>query len=373
MVMSKKIIGCVLSLLLMLTGCTNHSNVSLDGKIYKDAKFDCADLTLNEEDLEKAGFEFGDSIDVEFSNGYSMPDVPYYNGYYVKTGEPVIVAYPNDDYVLIANNNADFWSIAGFENDMSVTLTLNEKGKYSDTYKALGQSYSTKRKEYSSDEVFANFRSLKDGNLKEHLIYRGASPVDNSRNRASYANKLIESVGVQCEIDLADSKEDMENYFSLDTFDSEYAKKLYEEENTIVLSMNSDIDSDIYMDGLKNAVEFMLSHSGPYYIHCMEGKDRTGFVCLVFEALAGANYNEMRKDYMTTYLNYYGISKSKTPEKYKAVVSLYFNGFLEDITGIRDDDQLKQMSYVDSAKDYLLDCGLTETEIEQFIHLITKE
>ena len=133
--MSKKIIGYVLSLLLVLTGCTSHSNVSLDGKIYKDAKFDCADLTLNEEDLEKAGFEFGDSIDVEFSNGYSMPDVPYYNGYYVKTGEPVIVAYPNDDYVLIANNNADFWSIAGFENDMSVTLTLTKLGKKSPTSK----------------------------------------------------------------------------------------------------------------------------------------------------------------------------------------------------------------------------------------------
>ena len=47
----------------------------------------------------------------------------------------------------------------------------------------------------------------------------------------------------------------------------------------------------------------MTGQEGPCYIHCTEGKDRTGFVCLLLEALCGANYGELRDDYMTTYAN----------------------------------------------------------------------
>ena len=367
----KKILNLLLAMFLFC-GCSQNTTSSLSGKIYKDAKFDCADLDLNEDDFTNAGFKFGDSLDVEFSNGYKIIDVPYYNGYYVKTGEPVVAAYPNNDYVVIANNNADLWSIVGLKDGVSATLALNTKKKYLKTQEALGQDYSLLREEFDSDEQFTNFRSLKGGSLKENLIYRGASPVDNSRNRASYANALIEEAGINCIVDLADSDEDMQNYFASATFNSDYAKKLYEEGNTIVLSMSSDIYSIGFKQGIKKAVEHMLNHSGPYYIHCMEGKDRTGFVCLILEALAGASYDEMCADYMTTYANYYGITKEGTPEKYQAIVSLYFNTFLENITDISDDDQLIQLSYTHSAIEYLLECDLSDDEINQLIDLISE-
>ena len=53
----------------------------------------------------------------------------------------------------------------------------------------------------------------------------------------------------------------------------------------------------------------MTEHSGPCLIHCVEGKDRTGFVCALMLALAGASAQEIIDDYMITYYNYYGITK----------------------------------------------------------------
>ena len=55
------------------------------GGIYFDSTIDA---------FNALGFSYGDSVDIEFSNGTSMKDLPYYNGYYVDIGDPLLVAYP---------------------------------------------------------------------------------------------------------------------------------------------------------------------------------------------------------------------------------------------------------------------------------------
>lgn len=50
-------------------------------------------------------------------------------------------------------------------------------------YKALHLKYSKNRKDFVSDEVFANFRNVKVGSIKEGILYRGASFIDNSYGR----------------------------------------------------------------------------------------------------------------------------------------------------------------------------------------------
>lgn len=340
--------------------------------IHKDEKFDCADLDLDADDFAKAGFAFGDSVDIAFSNGETMTDIPYFNGYYVKTGEPVMVAYHGHDYVVIAHNNADLWTPFKLEEGMTVTVTLNTSGKYLATQEAVGQNYSMERADFASDEIFANFRALKGGRLKADYLYRGTSPVDNSRKRAAYADKLIEEHNIACIIDLADSDEEMHKYFSKDSFTSDYAKKLYEEGRTVTLNMNSSYSKDKYKQSVVKGLRKLIEVGGPAYIHCLEGKDRTGFVCMLIEALAGASYDEMRDDYMITYANYYNITADGTPDRYEAVVDLYFDTFMEYLSGESDDNKLHELSYVDSAKQYLIDGGMTEAEIDELLTLITE-
>ena len=369
----------LLAVMLTLSACTSgvssdeisQSTPTLTATVTKDQKFNSAVLSLSEEDFSNAGFAFGDSCNVVFSNGYMVNDVPYYNGYYVKTGAPVVVAYPNNKNVKIALNNRDFWTAAGLEEGCTAEITCSAAGKYLATYEALGQSYSTDRSAYESDEVFANFRAICVSTMKENLVYRGASPVDNEMDRAQVVNTLLEQNGIRCVIDLADSEEEMQEYFAAADFDSEYTRSLYEQGYDITLCMSANYDSDAYKASVAKGLHHLLKYGGPVYIHCLEGKDRTGFVCLLLEALVGTGYDEMCADYMMTYANYYKISETGTPERYNAVVALYFDSFLEYLYGTDDVDVLKAADYTEAAKGYLTDCGMTEQEIGQLAALLS--
>ena len=80
----------------------------------------------------------------------------------------------------------------------------------------------------------------------------------------------------------------------------------------------------------------------------------------------------MRDDYMITYANYYNITADGTPDRYNAVVDLYFDAFMEYLSGESDDNKLHELSYTDSARQYLVDGGMTEAEIDELLTLITK-
>lgn len=333
--------------------------------ISEDTKFESANVGVSIEDFQKLGFALGDSCDVSFSNGYELKDVPFYNGYYVKNGDPVIVAYPSSPCITVTLNNSGIWKTARLSEEYNVTITLKEAGKYLPTQEALGQSYSLLRSDYSSDEEFSNFRALKGGKLKEDLVYRGASPVDDSRNRASITDGLLEKNGISCVIDLADSEEDFLSYGKDGSAETPYTVSLYKKGDVALLSMGSSYASDAYRQSVANGFSFALSHDGPYYIHCMEGKDRTGFVCALLEALLGASYEQMRDDYMVTYQNYYKISLEKTPEKYNAVVSLYFDSFIECLHGSME--KLQEGGYVENAKSYLVSGGMESSCVDALI------
>ena len=342
----------------------------LEGAAYQNAKFDSVVLDYDEQEFEDAGYTFGDSVDVEFSNGYSLTDIPYLNGYYVRTGEPVLVAYPGNSAVEVTLNNVGLWTQAGLEYGDTAKVSLNTQGKYLVTYETFSQKYSHDRDQFETDEQFANFRALSGGNLKENFLYRGVTPFNNLYERAETAGKLIEEAGINCIVDLADSNAEIEELLKENTFDSAYAKKIFEDGHVEALALGSQYMTDTYKEGVAAGVRKMLECGGPCYIHCMEGKDRTGFVCMLLEAFAGASYDEMCADYMKTYENYYGITREKTPEKYEAVVSLYFDAFMEYLSGSVDREVITQADYSDAAGQYLMEGGLTDEEIEKLQEMI---
>ena len=359
--------------LLVFSSCAADNGPALrQASVSENTKFKSATVEITAEEFGKLGFALGDSCDVVFSNGYTLTDVPYFNGYYVKNAAPVIVAYPSDKYLTVTLNNIGIWDTAGLTDDCTVTVTLNTAGKYLATQEALGQSYSLLRDEYASDEEFCNFRALSGGRLKNNFIFRGASPVDNSRNRAKYTDGLLEKNKIASVVDLADSDDEIRAAFDEENFSSAYFSSLYESGRAVALDMSSAYASDAYKKSVAAAFRHMLNTDGPYYIHCMEGKDRTGFVCALLEALAGADYDEMCADYMKTYENYYKISAEKTPEKYNAVVSLYFDAFMECLVGTDDINVLKSADYVGGARSYLKSGGMTDGEIDAFIALVSE-
>lgn len=391
------IVSLLLATTLCASGCTAQSNTraetgtsastlqasstqaaSITCTVTKHERFDAAVTNKTRDDFTQAGFTFGDSCNVVFSNGFTLSDVPYFDGYYVQRGDGVVVAYPNDPFVTIAYNNSPMWSTAELENGSEVTITLAQAGKYRNTYDALSQSYSTQRSDYETDEQFANFRALSGGTLKADFLYRGASPVDNSRNRATTVDALLQTYSIGFVLDLADTSENMQSYFASDNFSSNYTKNLYENGNDVVLGMASDYEADAFEASIAAGMRSLTQANQPSYIHCMEGKDRTGFVCALLEALAGASYEQLCADYMTTYANYYHITQEETPERYQAVVDLYFDGFARYFYSLANNTpadevssgQLKSADYTSAARTYLELCGMSGEEIDALVAVI---
>ena len=142
-----------------------------------------------------------------------------------------------------------------------------------------------------------------------------------------------------------------------------------------MLGMASDYEADAFKASIATGMRSLTHATGPSYIHCMEGKDRTGFVCMLIEALAGASYEQMCSDYMTTYANYYHITQQDSPERYQAVKDLYCDGFARYFCSLTsnipvDDistEQLPSANYQSAARCYLELCGMEDEEIDALV------
>ncbi|MBR6397858.1 MAG: tyrosine-protein phosphatase [Lachnospiraceae bacterium] len=339
-------------------------------QVIHELEFGGAYIAMTIEDFNESGFSFGDSVDIHFSNGYVLEDLPYYNGFYSRTGTPLLVGYPGFEYIKACiNSGADLWEEAGFAEGCTADVFLREKGKYSDIQEARDIHYKDDRELYESDEVFANFRAMTGGSLKENLLYRSASPCDNRHCRAAFTDRLSKEAGVRYIINLADTEEKLETYMAGEDFDSPHFKSLYEAGEYVLLGLNANFASEDFAKktaaGLKTAAE----HEGPYLIHCTEGKDRTGFVCMLLEALAGATYEEMLDDYMITYDNYYGINETEQREKYDTIVSEVFVPMAEIIAGEGAD--LSKADFVGGAEEYLRRGGMDEGTIAKLKEMLT--
>lgn len=333
--------------------------------IHHDDEFGGAYIDIGIDEFNKLGFKYGDSLSLVFNNGLydvTYKDIGYYSGYYVPAGQELVVAYPGYANIKFCiNYGEDIYAKHNFSDKTEVTISINESKKYLPIEETLSISYSDERKQYESDEQFANFREVKGGFLKPRLIYRGASPIDNSRSRTQIVDSLLEKNNIQYNIDLADKESSIggSKYQIHDYFQS-----LYDNNKVIFLGMAAAYKADDFSIKMRNLFKSMIENDGPYYIHCLEGKDRTGYVCMVIEALCGATYDELVEDYFITYKNYYGIEKGS--EKYNLIKEIHINEMIKYVFGFEEQVNLLGFTNFHSmANNYLLNIGLSQSEIDQ--------
>ena len=343
--------------------------------IHRDDEFGGAYIDISIDGFNKLGFKFGDSLDLSFSNNVKYNDIGYFSGYYVPAGQELVVGYPGYDYIKFCiNYGDDVYTMNNFNKDTRVTITVNKAGKYKDIEETLSITYSDNINEYDSKEQFANFRMMKAGNLKEGILYRGASPIDNRRNRAATVDSLLKENNIKYDIDLADVyvlgafaafdqvpvdyTPSLQGNFVI----GEYFQTLLDANKAIFLGMAAAYKTDDFASKMKTMFEAILNNDGPYYIHCLEGKDRTGYVCMVIEALLGATYEELIDDYFITYHNYYGIEKGSN--KYEVIKSLHIDEMIRYVFGFDEKTNLLTANYKTPVNSYLLSIGLTQDQID---------
>jgi len=350
---------------------------SLEGvAVMRDESFGgvCIDITID--DFNRLGFEYGDSVDVEFSNGYKLEGIPYYNGYYTSIGDPLVVGYPGYPHIEVAINFGDpLWDVSGVQAGDTANVTLREAGAFSNIQEAFDITYTDNRADYASDEQFANFRALRGGSMKPGVAYRSASPIDNEHNRAPYVEGLMKQAGVAYILNLSDNKTEANEFVAEDKaqgIDVSRFEELSASGCVALLDLSASYPSESYARTLAGGLVSMTEHDGPYLVHCVEGKDRTGFVCLLLEALCGATYDEMLSDYMETYANYYGITKESDPSKYEAISNQQFADMLRTIAKAGEGADLTAIDYVGPAREYLKMGGMTDGQIDALVDRLVK-
>lgn len=346
----------IASLKSKLSADSFYKTPSVTGTITEVEKYGHVVTDILIEDFYKLGFKLGDMATAIFDNGFVL-EAPFLDNYLVDSGAPLVRAYPGKTNIAVCINYGKINQIAELKVGDKVTIMLTEPEGYLVQYEIRKLERTNNREDYSSDEVFANFRNIQVGNIAKGVLYRSSSPINNEIGRASYADKLIKEVNVNTVVNLADSAENINDYMKAEDFNSPYYAELFKNNHVLSLNMSLAYNSDEFKAGIVKGLVFMSENKGPYLFHCTEGKDRTGFFAALLESLMGASKDEIVKDYMQSYINYYNVKEGT--DQYNLISQDVLN-MLKTITGASD---LDNADLAAGAEKYLLSGGMTADQI----------
>lgn len=236
---------------------------------------------------------------------------------------------------------------------IEVEIELFEKDGFKEMMelRKIDRYYERSAYPHLNDEDYANFRRVSTTGMGKNL-YRGSSPIAERLNRQFLVDGLLKKYNIKNIINLSDQFDNL-------TIHKDYEDSYYKEQNVLALGLAVDMRSKRYMNGIKKALDFIINNEGPYYIHCVEGQDRTGFLAGILEMFMGASFKEVVDDYMKTFYNYYGIDKNDKRYPYFAsdMIQVYEKVFYTEPI---NDANLQLLSY-----NYLRELGLSEEEVEK--------
>ena len=372
----KKTLSVILSLAMLFALCLPASADA--SVIYAEAtadtilKYGNVTLSVTCEDFFKAGYEFGDVVNVKFLD--KSIDVPFCSNYSdVDSGTAAVFARQEDEYIVLAINMGDFassygiankttypdksysWSYCeGVDGPVEFTLSLREAGGYYDEFILHKLVYTDAREDYPqlSDAEFANFRAVNSTGMGKNKLYRTSSPVNPEHNRNKYADKALREAGVTVVMNLADSREKAESFEG-------YGESYYSTIKYIPLNMGMDFAAEDFRTKLADGLRYFASNPGVYAVHCAEGKDRAGFVTALLECFMGASADEIVEDYMVTYYNYYGVEKND--ERYDRIAN---GNIVKTLSRAFDVGDIYSADLKKEAEEYFGELGLTEDELD---------
>ena len=347
-------------------GTAAASSAVLSAKVSEIASHGNVTLDVSDNEMKNCGMNVGDIVTVSIAEKeYDMPIGTNYTD--VDSGEMVCRFDEEIDKYKLAINMGSFAEATGIGEEKTdsgesenkwnillseVTIQLKEKEGYLKEYRARNLERSNKREDYAelTDAEFANFRAIRVSGIKENLIYRSGSPLGDDLGRNTYTMAAMEDAGIRSVINLEDSASQMKSY-------STYPGSYYSKCRVINPEMGYDFKSDAFKDNMADCLVFLIENEGPYLIHCIGGKDRSGIVCALLECFAGASYEEIAEDYMLTYKNYYKVTSQD--EAYRILLNI----LEKELCTLFETDSLASVNLKEKATEFFLSVGLTEEQL----------
>lgn len=353
----KKAIAFIMALLLFgsLPACTSKKNLLSSSiaeiDVIGDVVFD-----VPASGLEAAGVRCGDSLDILFSGGTLIEDVPYYDDFFGSRGDTMLA---NLGGVLkLGGQYYDFAETYGISAEETLSVSLKEKGKYLARYNLYQLPTGYSREEYETEEQFINFRPVSSGDMAPDVLYRSASPVSDKYGRSRELGAVIRNTGIKTILNLADTEEKATAYQSV----ADNVRSMMDSGSVIFAGTGINFYGDDFCRHLAASLVQMSEKEPPYLIHCSLGRDRTGFTCALLASLMGASYSEITEDYMKSFENVNMLDRFEEPEKYE----LYKNELDEIfmfLTSAESPEEIADADLRAAAEQYLLNGGMSEEEL----------
>ncbi|MBQ8909916.1 MAG: tyrosine-protein phosphatase [Oscillospiraceae bacterium] len=177
--------------------------------------------------------------------------------------------------------------------------------------------------------------------VKQGLLYRGTELDGAVKSEYKLTDTgrsfMRDYLGIQMEMDLRNASENPQSINAL----GEDIKHMY---------FGVSHYTDVFLEGNREAIRQVFSelaneNNYPIYMHCTYGRDRTGTVCCLLEALLGVQKEDLWRDYQLSALE----------NKYQDIIA--FGGFLLTL------ENQPGESLQAKTENYLLSIGVTEEEI----------
>lgn len=197
------------------------------------------------------------------------------------------------------------------------------------------------------------------GNIAPGTLYRSSSPIDPGQgDRRFVADALVKEAGVAAAVNVSDCRLKFRGFAG---FDDTYYATLEQ----VALNMGHDYPSRAFLEDVRNGMDFLGEYSGPYLIHGTVGAERTGYFCMILEALMGGTKDELVEDYLRSYRDYYRL----TPEdkNWPELEARAVNDLLT-FTGATDEAALEGLDLAQAARRYLVEqVYLTEGQVDALV------
>jgi predicted protein tyrosine phosphatase len=148
------------------------------------------------------------------------------------------------------------------------------------------------------ERIASNFHEFHMGAIAPGILYRSSHPItDASTEDAAAIAEAAAKAQIAAILNLCDTK----TYLSTIVKVAPWYHRFYKANNVIALDMGFEFQTSRFYAKLRRGIQFMLTHDGPYLLHCHAGIDRTGFVCAILGALMGAKLSDIVSDYAASY------------------------------------------------------------------------
>ena len=117
----------------------------------------------------------------------------------------------------------------------------------------------------------------------------------------------------------------------------------------------TDLQNSSKIKDVMSAIMTSVCNGEAVYIHCFAGADRTGYICMLLEAVCGVSEKDCTIDYELTSFSCVGIR-----DRCSKVKSSYMKDGLPYIEKYRGND------FQEKATNILLDAGISQKQIDDF-------